>query len=130
MQDVALQKALGLIGEHAEGHSRARVTTVLDPGQTVTHRLAPGRSAWVQVARGAVSLDGTTYFSSAKIHCPSCLVKHQRNGNITYSHQLLGATLVHPDLKEVIPLAPEPIIQQDGQTKNDCERNATRRWLQ
>ena len=40
-----------------------------------------------------------------------------------------GATLVHPDLKEVIPLAPEPIIQQDGQTKNDCERNATRRWL-
>ena len=43
--------------------------------------------------------------------------------------QLLGATLVHPDLKEVIPLAPEPIIQQDGQTKNDCERNATRRWL-
>jgi hypothetical protein len=77
-----------------------------------------------------VSLDGTTYFSSAKIHCPSCLVKHHRNGNITYSHQLLGATLVHPDLKEVIPLAPEPIIQQDGQDKNDCERNATRRWLQ
>src|SRR5208282_5273587 len=39
------------------------------------------------------------------------------------------ATLVHPDLKVVIPLAPEPIIQQDGQTKNDCERNSTRRWL-
>lgn len=38
--------------------------------------------------------------------------------------------LVHPDLKEVIPLAPEPIIKQDGETKNDCERNATRRWLQ
>jgi hypothetical protein len=76
-----------------------------------------------------VSLDGTTYFSSSKIHCPSCLVKNHRNGNVTYSHQLLGATLVHPDLKEVIPLAPEPIIRQDGQTKNDCERNATRRWL-
>ena len=77
-----------------------------------------------------LSLDGTTYFSSSKIHCPSCLVKHHRGGGITYSHQLLGATLVHPDLKEVIPLAPEPIIQQDGRTKNDCERNATRRWLQ
>src|SRR3954464_3871042 len=76
-----------------------------------------------------VSLDGTTDFSSAKIHCPSCLVKHHRGGGVTYSHQLLGATLVHPDRKEVIPLAPEPIIQQDGQTKNDCERNATRRWL-
>jgi hypothetical protein len=77
-----------------------------------------------------LSLDGTTYFSSAKIHCPSCQVKHHRGGGVTYSHQLLGATLVHPDLKEVIPLAPEPIIQQDGQTKNDCERNATGRWLE
>jgi hypothetical protein len=76
-----------------------------------------------------LSLDGTTYFSSSKIHCPSCLEKHHRGGGITYSHQLLGATLVHPDLKQVVPLAPEPIIQQDGQTKNDCERNATRRWL-
>ena len=76
-----------------------------------------------------LSLDGTTYFSSTKIHCPSCLEKHHRGGDVTYSHQLLGATLVHPDLKEVIPLAPEPIIQQDGHTKNDCERNATRRWL-
>jgi hypothetical protein len=76
-----------------------------------------------------VSLDGTGYFSSSKIHCESCLVKRHRNGRITYYHQLLGATLVHPDLKEVIPLAPEPIIQQDGQTKNDCERNAARRWL-
>jgi len=76
-----------------------------------------------------VSLDGTGYFSSTKIHCASCLEKHHRSGGITYSHQLLGATLVHPDLKEVIPLAPEPIIQQDGHTKNDCERNATRRWL-
>src|SRR3954452_5649184 len=76
-----------------------------------------------------LSLDGTTYFSSAKIHCPSCLVRRHRGGGVTYSHQLLGATLVHPDLKEVIPLAPEPIVQQDGATKNDCERNATRRWL-
>lgn len=76
-----------------------------------------------------LSLDGTGYFSSSTVHCPSCLEKHHRNGNVTYSHQLLGATLVHPDLKEVIPLAPEPIINQDGHTKNDCERNATRRWL-
>lgn len=77
-----------------------------------------------------ISLDGTTYFSSTKIHCASCLAKHHRGGGITYSHQLLGATLVHPERKEVIPLAPEPIINQDGHNKNDCERNATRRWLQ
>jgi len=77
-----------------------------------------------------LSLDGTGYFSSSKIHCSSCLEKRHRGGGVTYSHQVLGATLVHPDLKEVIPLAPEPIINQDGHTKNDCERNASRRWLQ
>ena len=31
-----------------------------------------------------LSLDGTTYFSSSKIHCSSCLEKHHRNGSITY----------------------------------------------
>jgi hypothetical protein len=77
-----------------------------------------------------ISLDGTGYFSSSTIQCASCLEKHHRNGAVTYSHQMLGAVLVHPDHKEVIPLAPEPIIKADGDAKNDCERNATRRWLQ
>jgi hypothetical protein len=76
-----------------------------------------------------VSLDGSGYFSSSKIKCDSCLEKHHRNGGVTYSHQMLGAVIVHPDRKEVIPLAPEPIIKADGDAKNDCERNATRRWL-
>ena len=77
-----------------------------------------------------LGLDGTGYFSSEKIHCSSCLEKKSRNGKISYSHQMLGAVLLHPDLKEVIPLCPEPIIKQDGDTKNDCERNATRRFLE
>ena len=121
--------------------SDSQMRAILDPVDPTDLR-APFREIFRRLQRGKVlerfvyldghyllSLDGTTYFSSSKIHCPSCLVKHHRNGSVTYSHQLLGATLVHPDLKEVIPLAPEPIIQQDGQTKNDCERNATRRWL-
>ena len=29
----------------------------------------------------------------------------------------------------MIPLAIEPIVKQDGETKNDCERNATKRLL-
>jgi len=57
-------------------------------------------------------------------------VKEHKNGTVTYEHQMLAAVLVHPDLKEVIPLAPEPIQKQDGSTKNDCERNAARRLLQ
>lgn len=37
--------------------------------------------------------------------------------------------MVHPELKEVIPLAPEPIMKGDGAKKNDCERNASKRLL-
>jgi hypothetical protein len=77
-----------------------------------------------------LSLDGTGYFSSQKVHCPSCQVKKHKNGTVTYEHQMLAAVIVHPDLKEVVPLAPEPIQKQDGSTKNDCERNAARRLLE
>jgi hypothetical protein len=76
-----------------------------------------------------LALDGTGYFSSKEINCDSCLEKHHRNGTITYSHHLLGAALIHPDQREVIPLMPEPIIKQDGTTKNDCERNAAKRFI-
>ena len=76
-----------------------------------------------------LSLDGTGYFSSAKVHCPQCGEKHHRNGTTTYYHQMLGAVLVHPDHSEVFPLAPEPILKQDGARKNDCERNAAKRLL-
>jgi hypothetical protein len=75
------------------------------------------------------SVDGTGYFSSNNIHCDQCCEKHRRNGTVNYYHQMLGIVLVHPDRKEVIPLAPEPILKQDGSTKNDCERNAAKRLL-
>ena len=40
-------------------HHDARVfAAILDPGQSVTHALGDGRHAWVQVARGAVTLNG------------------------------------------------------------------------
>jgi hypothetical protein len=77
-----------------------------------------------------VALDGVDYFRSKKVHCDHCLTRQHHNGDVSYHHQLLGAVLVHPDFPEVIPLAPEPIQRQDGQLKNDCERNACRRWLQ
>lgn len=77
-----------------------------------------------------VSLDGTSYFSSKKIHCDACQQRvYKKTGEITYSHQLLGAAIVHPDHKAVVPLAPEPIIRQDGTNKNDCERNAAKRFF-
>ena len=42
---------------------------------------------------------------------------------------MVGASLVHPEQKVVIPLASEPILKGDGATKNDCERNASTRLL-
>jgi len=76
-----------------------------------------------------LALDGTGYFSSKTIHCQSCLEKHHRDGSTTYCHQMLGAALIHPDKREVIPLMPEPIIKQDGTENNDCERNAAKRFI-
>lgn len=74
--------------------------------------------------------DGTGFFSSKKIHCKNCCEKHhKKDGSITYYHQMLGAVIAHPDLKEVIPICPEPIMKEDGSTKNDCERNASERLL-
>jgi hypothetical protein len=76
-----------------------------------------------------VALDGVEYFRSKEVHCERCLTCQHQNGEVSYYHQMLGAVIVHPDLPEVIPLAPEPIQRPDGQCKNDCERNAARRWL-
>ena len=76
------------------------------------------------------SLDGTGYFKSEEVHCENCLEKYyQRSGKTIYTHQMLGGAIVHPERREVIPLAPEPIIKQDGANKNDCERNAAKRFL-
>src|SRR5438874_2541700 len=76
-----------------------------------------------------LALDGTGYFSSQQIHCASCLEMHHRNGTVTYRHQMLGAALIHPDQRAVIPLMPEPIVKQDGTSKNDCERHAAKRLI-
>jgi hypothetical protein len=76
-----------------------------------------------------LALDGTEYFSSPTIHCASCLQKVHRNGAITYFHQMLGAAIIHPDMRAVIPLMPEPIVKSDGMDKNDCERNAAKRFV-
>jgi len=77
-----------------------------------------------------LSLDGTGFFSSKKLHSEICLKKeNSKTGEVTYHLQLLGAAIVHPAFKEVIPLAPEFIVKQDGQNKNDCERNAAKRFF-
>ncbi len=78
-----------------------------------------------------LNLDGTGFFSSKKVSAPYCMKKvDKKTGEVTYYLQMLGAAIVHPDFKEVIPLCPEMIIKQDGMTKNDCERNAAKRFFE
>jgi len=74
-------------------------------------------------------IDGTQYFNSETINCPSCLTKVYKNGTINYSHKVLGASIVHPEKRQVVPLAPEPIKNSDGSKKQDCEINAGKRFL-
>ena len=37
--------------------------------------------------------------------------------------------MLHPDLREVLPLRPEPILQHDGTEKNDGESHAAKRFI-
>lgn len=77
-----------------------------------------------------VSLDGTGEFSSSKVSCPCCCKKEHKDGSATYYHQMLGACIVHPEKSNVIPLCPEMIQNGDGSEKNDCERNAAKRFIE
>jgi Transposase DDE domain len=74
-----------------------------------------------------VSVDGVEHFCSTKVHCSNCTTRKHRNGEMSYHHSGLAAVIVHPEQKEVIPIDFEPILNQDGSKKNDCERNAAKR---
>jgi hypothetical protein len=75
-----------------------------------------------------ITIDGSDYFTSENIQCEKCLRKVSK-GITRYHHQILQATLVHPDMKQVIPFAPEFIRNADGRIKQDCERNAAKRFI-
>ena len=77
--------------------------------------------------RVIVSVDGVEHFSSTAIHCDQCTTRTLRDGQTSYHHAGLAAVIAHPQHKEVFPLDFEPILNQDGAQKNDCERNAAKR---
>jgi len=75
------------------------------------------------------ALDGTQYFSSKKIHCENCNTKEHKNGKVTYSQSAITPVFVAPGIDKVISLPPEFITPQDGNSKQDCENAAAKRWL-
>ena len=79
--------------------------------------------------RTLVALDGTEYFCSQKLRCPQCLARKRSNGKTKHYHAMLAAMIVAPGHNMVLPLMPEFIAPQDGAEKQDCERNAAKRWL-
>jgi hypothetical protein len=46
-----------------------------------------------------------------------------------YYHTILAGTIVRPGKTEVLPVMGEFIRNEDGKEKQDCERNAAKRWL-
>ncbi len=78
--------------------------------------------------RTLIALDGTEYFCSQKLGCPHCLTRKRANGEIEAYHLMLAASLVAPGHSKVIALFPEFVAPQDGAEKQDCERNAAKRW--
>ncbi len=79
--------------------------------------------------RTLVALDGTEFFRSRKIHCDRCSTRRRNDGGTEHYHQMLAATVVAPGHARALPLPPEFVTPQDGADKQDCERQAAKRWL-
>ena len=96
------------------------------------------RCKWLQHyqifdARYLITLDGSRFFSSEQVHCEHCLTT-TKSGVTRYHHDILQAAIVHPDKRQVLPLAPEFVRNSDGKGgkyhKQDCEINAGCRMLE
>jgi len=76
-----------------------------------------------------ISMDGTRTVSSKKIHCEQCSQQKLKDGETLYYHQAVFPVLVKAGEDRVIVLDPEYITPQDGEEKQDCERQAAKRWV-
>jgi Glycosyl transferase family, helical bundle domain len=79
--------------------------------------------------RVLIALDGTEFFCSQKLGCANCQTRKRANGKVESYHSMLAATVVAPGHNMALPLMPEFIVKPDGAAKQDCERNAAKRWL-
>jgi hypothetical protein len=97
------------------------IKTIETPGVLAPFQRLGGRTL--------IALDGTEHHCSRKVHCARCLTRKRADGGTEYFHAFLGASIVAPGHPHVLPLPPEFIVAQDGAEKQDCERNAAKRWL-
>jgi hypothetical protein len=131
------QTLFGIGGIPSDNYIRGRLDEA-DPGllQPCFERMEtllaepPMRQAFGRLGgRTLIAWDGTEYFCSQKLGCPNCLTRKRSNGKTENYHCLLSATVVAPGQSKVVPLMPEFVATQDGAEKQDCERNAVKRWF-
>jgi hypothetical protein len=76
------------------------------------------------------AIDGTGYISYRKTKCPECTtIRSAKSGTPQHRHTVVIAAAVATDASAVIPILVEPVVQQDGAEKNDCEYRAFLRLL-
>jgi hypothetical protein len=72
--------------------------------------------------RVLIALDGTVHHCSRKITCKQCSTRRRSDGGTEYFHAFLGASMVAPGHKQVLPLPPE----LSGQARGHVHRAARR----
>lgn len=135
------QRNLQTLFEVKKVPSDNQIRSLLDP---LSPREFAGQYEWVwqQLSRSGgleryqtslktrlIAFDGMVYHSSTQISCPNCSSRHDRHGTTHYYHAALLPLMVHPETEHVLSCFPEMITPQDGAEKQDCERNAAKRWL-
>jgi hypothetical protein len=76
-----------------------------------------------------IVLDGSEYFHSTQIHCPSCLHQRQTNGETHYSHLVVSATVTRAGSHAILPLDVEEVSNREAQEPQDCELTAAKRLV-
>jgi hypothetical protein len=78
-----------------------------------------------------LSVDGSGYFVSDTIHCELChRTVNKKNNSVRYHHEMLVGSIVHPDNRCVLTLAPEPLHKRDSKSiKSDWESSGMKRFL-
>jgi hypothetical protein len=75
-----------------------------------------------------LALDATDYHSSTAVSCAHC--RTSAEGEQTrYRHTMLSATFLKARSHRILPVDAEPIRNEDGTQKQDCEINAAKRLL-
>ncbi len=111
----------GVPTEHFDGQFHAIVEDLDARGALAPMRRLDGHTL--------VALDGTEFFRSRKVHCDNCSTRKRADGGTEHFHQMLAANVVAPGRAQSLPLPPEFVRPQDGAAKQDCERQAVKRWL-